>query len=85
MQDSIGWRCGGQEAHSLFQRFDRMLNFGNRRHKAFQASESSDTFEQIDHQLNIERSTAYKAWERTLKRLPKANVEALRAPRWSLS
>jgi hypothetical protein len=36
------------------------------------------TFEQIGHQLNAERSTAYKAWERALKRLPKANVEALR-------
>jgi hypothetical protein len=28
-------------------------------------------------QLNIDRSTAYKAWQRTLKRLPKADVEAL--------
>jgi DNA-binding CsgD family transcriptional regulator len=32
------------------------------------------TFEQIGRQLNIDRSTAYKAWQRTLKRLPTADV-----------
>jgi hypothetical protein len=36
------------------------------------------TFEQIGRQLNIERSTAYKAWQRALKRLPNADVETLR-------
>jgi hypothetical protein len=36
------------------------------------------TFEQIGRQLNIDRSTAYKAWGRALKRLPKADVEAMR-------
>ena len=36
------------------------------------------TFEQIGRQLNIDRSTAYKAWQRALKRLPAADVEALR-------
>jgi len=36
------------------------------------------TFEQIGRQLNIDRSTAYKAWDRALKRLPKADVEAMR-------
>ena len=36
------------------------------------------TFEQIGRQLNMDRSTAYKAWDRALKRLPKADVEALR-------
>jgi DNA-binding NarL/FixJ family response regulator len=36
------------------------------------------TFDQIGRQFNIDRSTAYKAWDRALKRLPKADVEALR-------
>jgi DNA-binding CsgD family transcriptional regulator len=36
------------------------------------------TFEQIGRQLNIERSTAYKAWQRALKRMPTADVETLR-------
>ena len=36
------------------------------------------TFEQIGRQLNIDRSTAYKAWQRALKRLPSADVETLR-------
>jgi hypothetical protein len=36
------------------------------------------TFEQIGRQLNIDRSTAYKAWQRTLKRTPTADVETLR-------
>jgi len=36
------------------------------------------TFEQVGRQLNIERSTAYKAWQRVLKRLPTADVETLR-------
>jgi len=35
-------------------------------------------FEQVGRQLNIERSTAYKAWQRVLKRLPTADVETLR-------
>ena len=36
------------------------------------------TFEQIGQKLGIDRSTAYKARDRVLKRLPKADIEALR-------
>ena len=36
------------------------------------------TFEQIGRQLNVDRSTACKAWQRALKRLPKPDVEAMR-------
>jgi DNA-binding CsgD family transcriptional regulator len=36
------------------------------------------TFEQIGQQLGIDKSTAAKAWHRVLKRLPAADVEAMR-------
>lgn len=36
------------------------------------------TFEQIGQQLGIDRSTASKAWDRAIERLPAADVEAMR-------